>query len=113
MTPGQVWLTVDGVRVAPVELATTAGARRRGLVGRDRLDGAIWLHPANQVHGIRMRFDLDVAFVDRAGIVLRTAVLRRNRMTPLVWRSRTVIEAQAGRFSSWGLRPGVRVGHEG
>ncbi len=111
--PSSARLLVDGRDVARLELATTARTRGRGLLGRDGLDGAIWLEPANQVHGMRMRFDIDVAFVDRDGVVLRTVTLRRNRMTRLVLRSRVVIEAEAGCFAAWGLVPGVRVAWQG
>lgn len=102
-------LVVDGVDVAPLELATTAAARRRGLLGRDGLDGALWLAPAKQVHSLRMRFDLDVAYVGRDGTVLHVQALPRNRVTRVVWRARGVIEAEAGAAARWGLRPGAHV----
>ena len=53
-----------------------------------------------------MRFDLDVAFLDRSGTVLRLVRLPRNRMTRVVRRSRVVLEAEAGTFQRWGLGVG-------
>lgn len=99
-------LVVDGRDVAPLEVATTARARSRGLLGRDALDGALWLAPAKHVHSFRMRFDLDVAFVDRDGVVLSAQHLPRNRSSRVVWRARAVVEAEAGSFRSWGLDVG-------
>ena len=102
-------LLVDGRDVAPVAVATSLRERSRGLLGRDGIDGAFLLRPAKQVHAIGMRFHLDVAFVDRSGRVLRTAPLRRGRMTRVVLRSAAVLEAEAGAFARWGLRAGATV----
>lgn len=102
-------LVVDGRDVAPLEVVTTAASRSRGLLGRDGIDGAIWLAPAKQVHSMRMRFDLDIAFVTKDGTVLRVQSLPRNRMSRVVWRAHAVVEAEAGRFAAWGLRPGARI----
>ena len=102
-------LVVDGRDVAPLEPATSVRARTRGLLGRDGIDGALLLRPASSVHGIGMRFDLDVAFVDRHGVVLRVVRLRRGRATRVVLRSRAVLEAEAGAFARWGLGRGSRV----
>jgi uncharacterized membrane protein (UPF0127 family) len=81
----------------------------RGLLGRDGLEGALLLRPANSVHSIGMRFDLDVAFLDQDGVVLRTVRLRRHRATRIVPRARSVLEAEAGAFEAWGLRAGDRL----
>lgn len=102
-------LLVDGRDVAPVEVATALAERSRGLLGREGLDGAFLLRPARQVHSFRMRFDLDVAFIDRDGVVLRSTALPRGRMTRPVLRSAAVLEAAAGAFRRWGLGAGSRV----
>ncbi len=99
-------LVRDDEVLGPVEVAETFAARSRGLLGRDGLDGALWIAPASQVHTLRMRFALDVAFLDRGGTVLRTATLAPNRLSRPVWRAKAVVEAQAGAFTGWGLRPG-------
>lgn len=102
-------LVVDGRDVAPLEVATTAATRSRGLLGRDGVDGAMWLAPAKQVHSLGMRFDLDIAFVTADGTVLRSQRLARNRMTRVVWRAHAVVEAQAGAFDRWGVRAGAVI----
>ncbi|CAN5246450.1 hypothetical protein BH23ACT9_BH23ACT9_10610 [soil metagenome] len=102
-------LVVDGRDLAPLEVAVTATTRRRGLLGRDGLEGALWLAPAKQVHSMRMRFDLDVAFVAADGTVLHVQVLPRGRISRIVWRARGVLEAEHGAFGPWGLATGSRV----
>jgi hypothetical protein len=54
-----------------VELADTRRARRRGLLGRTRLDksAALVLSPCFAIHTAFMRFPIDVVFVDRYGFV--------------------------------------------
>lgn len=100
------WLLRDGEVLASLDVATTRRDRRRGLLGRDGVDGALLLRPARSVHTIGMRFPIDVAFCDRELVVLRTATLSRNRVTLPVLRADCVLEAEAGTFARWGLRPG-------
>jgi hypothetical protein len=103
------WLVRDGEVLAAVEVAETARARRRGLMHRDRLDGALVLRPCRNVHTVGMRFPIDVAFCDGDGTVLRTTTLAPWRISPVVRRSAFAIEAEAGAFDRWGLARGDRV----
>ena len=103
------WLVRDGDVLAAVEVADTAAARRRGLLGRDAFDGALVLRPCRTVHTARMRFPIDVAFCDTEGVVLRTVSLPPWRLSPYVHKAAFVIEAQAGAFDRWQLRAGDRV----
>jgi uncharacterized membrane protein (UPF0127 family) len=101
------WLLRDGEVLASVELADGLRARLRGLLGRDAVDGALLLQPAKSVHTIGMRFPIDVAFCDRDLTVLDTCTpLRPNRVCRVRWKARCVIEAEAGAFERWRLRPG-------
>ena len=103
------WLVRDGEVLAAVEVAETARARRRGLMHRDRLDGALVLRPCRNVHTVGMRFPIDVAFCDGDGTVLRTTTLAPWRISPVVRRSAFAIEAEAGAFDRWRLVRGDRV----
>ena len=96
------------MRIA-TELATTRRARRRGLLGRDGIDGALVLRPCRQVHTIGMRFAIDVAFCARDGRVLRVTSMRPGRVSRIVWRARFAVEAAAGSFEQWGVRRGSTV----
>ena len=104
-----MWLVRDGDVLASAEIADRAGARRKGLLGRDRVDGAFVLRPCRQVHTIGMRMPIDVAFCDATGLVLRTCRLPPWRVSRPVWRSAFVVEAGPGAFDRWGLRPGDRL----
>ena len=100
------WLLRDGEVLASLEIAESPRDRRRGLLGRDGIEGAILLRPARSVHTVGMRFPLDVAFCDADLRVVRVVRMPRHRVSRLVWRSRAVIEAEAGAFDRWKLRPG-------
>jgi len=104
-----VWIVRDGEVLATAEVAATRRERTRGLLGRDGFTGALIFRKCRQVHTIGMRFTIDVAFCDADGVVLRASTLRPWRLSPLVWRSRFVIEAEGGAFERWGLRVGDRV----
>jgi uncharacterized membrane protein (UPF0127 family) len=97
------WLVRDGVVLASLEVADTRATRRKGLLGRDGIDGALLIRPARSVHSVGMRFPLDVAWCDRSLRVVRTAALPRNRLTRSVLRSHSVLEAEAGAFARWNL----------
>ncbi len=100
------WLVRDGEVVAPLEVAATVAARSRGLLGRNGIDGALLLRPAMSVHTLGMRFPIDVAFCDRDLVVLATTRMPRWRLGAPRLRARAVVEAEAGAFDRWHLRPG-------
>ena len=103
--PSQGWLVHDGRVLASAEVATTRAGRRRGLLGRDGVDGVLVIR-TRSVHTFGMRFAIDVAFCGEDGTVRRTVTLRPNRVTLPVRGAVTAIEAPAGSFASWGLAPG-------
>jgi len=103
------WIVRDGDVLASADVACTARARRRGLLGRDGIDGALVLRPCRSVHTFFLRFPIDVAFCDREGTVLRTCSLRPWRLSPIVARAGFAIEAEAGAFERWRLRAGDRL----
>ncbi|WP_445516595.1 DUF192 domain-containing protein [Streptomyces sp. NEAU-174] len=93
----------------PLTIAASYRARARGLLGRDGLTGALLLTPASGVHTFRMRFAIDVAYLDRHLTVLDVHTLRPGRLGRPRLRSRHVLEAEAGALEHWGVRRGVRV----
>ena len=103
------WLLRDGEVLAALEVADTLGARSRGLLGRDGIDGAMLIKPARSVHTIGMRFPIDVAFCDRDMRVLGTVTMSRHRLGRPRFRARSVLEAEAGAFERWSLRPGDQL----
>jgi len=108
--PWLVTRDTDDPRVlASAEVADSREARRRGLLGRDTIDGAIVLRPCRWVHTLGMRFPIDVAFLDADGVVVKTMQMHRRRVGIPVWRARYVVEAEAGAFARWGLRVGDQL----
>ena len=103
------WLVRGNDVLASLEVADSFRARLVGLLGRRELDGALLLRPARAVHTLGMRFPVDVAFCDADLVVLRTVTMRRHRLGRPVLRARVVIEAPAGAFERWSLRPGDQL----
>jgi len=106
------WLVREGDVLASADVARRARERVVGLLGRrdaGEVTGALVLRPCKQVHTFGMRFPVDVAFCDRHGVVLRTGTVRPWRVTRVVWRAGFVVEAAAGSFDRWQLRPGDTV----
>jgi uncharacterized protein len=104
MTPA--WLVSDGRVLASAEVASASRDRRRGLLGRDGIDGALLLERVRWVHTIGMRFPIDVAYLDGGGQVLKTVRMGRHRVGVPVPRARSVVEAEAGAFARWDLHVG-------
>ncbi|MGR4881854.1 DUF192 domain-containing protein [Streptomyces sp. LARHCF249] len=103
---GEATLRVGAVAV-PLEVAASYRARTRGLLGRDGIDGALLLTPAAGVHTFRMRFAIDVAYLDRDLGVLDVVTMAPGRLGLPRLRSRHVLEAAAGAMAGWGLRRGI------
>ncbi|MEV6884264.1 DUF192 domain-containing protein [Streptomyces sp. NPDC051135] len=97
-----------GLRV-PLEIAASYRARSRGLLGRDSVEGAMLLTPANSVHTFRMRMPIDVAYLDRRLTVVAVRTMRPGRLGLPRLRARHVLEAEAGAMGEWGVRVGARV----
>jgi uncharacterized membrane protein (UPF0127 family) len=103
------WLVRDGDVLATAEVAASAKARRRGLLGRDDLDGALVLRPCRNVHTFGMRFPIDVAFCDSSGTVLHTCTMTPWRVSRVVPRAAFVVEARAGALDRWRLHAGDKL----
>ena len=103
------WLVRDGEVLATLEVADGHRARSKGLLGRDGIEGALLLQPAKSVHTIGMRFAIDVAHLDSDLVVLRTRTMRRWRFGRVVLKASAVLEAEAGTFAHWELKPGDQL----
>jgi hypothetical protein len=103
------WLLREGEVLAALEVAESRRDRRRGLLGRDGIEGAMLLRPARSVHTVGMRFPIDVAYCDADLCVLETVCMAKHRLGKPRWRARCVIEAESGAFARWGLRPGDQL----
>jgi uncharacterized membrane protein (UPF0127 family) len=104
------WLIREGEVLAALDVADSFGARRRGLRGRDAVEGALLLQPCRAVHTLGMRFPIDVAFCREEGhdrfVVLAVLEMRQWRVGRPRPRATCVIEAEAGAFARWRLGRG-------
>lgn len=85
-----------------IELANAAHARRVGLLKHDRLEmghgllipGRSWI-PLMAIHTIRMRFPIDLFFLDKNNRVLALCTLPPNRVTWVKGAKRALEMAEA------------------
>jgi len=108
-TSTMAWLVCDARVLASAEIASGRRDRRRGLLGRPSLDGALVIEPCRWIHTVGMKFPIDVAYLDPDGVVVKTIQMHRHRLGIPVWPARSVIEAEAGAFARWGLRVGDQI----
>lgn len=92
--------------MASLEVARGGPDRRRGLLGRDDLRGALLIERCRAVHTIGMSFDIDVAFLDTHGCVIDIVTMPPGRIGRPRLAARSVIESQAGAFERWGIAVG-------
>jgi uncharacterized membrane protein (UPF0127 family) len=101
-----------------VELAVNSAERRKGLLGRDSMAArsALVITRCNAVHTFWMRFAIDIAFVDKSGVVKKIVRnLRPWRIAGALFAS-TAVEFPAGTLTENVLQVGDRVyltGHPG
>src|SRR5579863_3616582 len=106
------WLLREGEVLAGLEVPAGLLARSRGLLGRDAIEGAMLIR-AKGVHTIGMRFAIDIAWCDKSLTVLATTTLSPYRMALPRLKARYVLEARAGAFEQWHLRPGDQLEMKG
>lgn len=86
--------------------------RMRGLLPRQGLEEgeALWIAPCTSIHTFFMRFPIDVAFLDRNGVVLALyEALPPWRHTWIHFRAAGAFEASAGSFARAGIGKGDRL----
>jgi uncharacterized membrane protein (UPF0127 family) len=103
------WLLREDEVLATLEVADGVGARLRGLLGRDGIDGVLLLKPARSVHTLGMRFPIDVAYCTSDLHVLRVVTMPKNRMGRPCLKAGCVLEAEAGAFAHWELKAGDQL----
>ncbi len=93
------------------ELAGDSASRRRGLLGRDRLDAghALAIAPCNAIHTFFMRFSIDVLFVRKDGRVVKCAHGVRPWRIALAPTAYAAIELPAGTLDATSTERGDHV----
>jgi uncharacterized membrane protein (UPF0127 family) len=83
--------------------------RLRGLLGHRPLHPGqgLWIAPCNWIHTVGMGFPIDVLYLDREGRILQAApAMHPNRIGPLVWRAKSVVELPVGAIDDSETRAG-------
>lgn len=85
-----------------VQLAGEGQSRRKGLLGRDGLDGGegLWIVPCEAVHTFWMRFPIDLIYLDRKHRVLKIRSHVRPWRLSACLRAHSVIELPSGTVAS-------------
>jgi uncharacterized membrane protein (UPF0127 family) len=100
-----------GVVCERCELATTAGTRMKGLLGRESLPvgRGLLIRPTASIHMFFMRFPIDAVFLD--GELRIVGIAESLRPWRVAWRrgARAVLELPAGEAGRRGLRPGDQL----
>lgn len=93
-------------------LCETARERTRGLLPRTSLDpDEALVIPTQSVHTFRMRFAIDVVYLDGRGRVLGVHHrVPRGRILPWRLRARAVLELAAGQAAALAIAPGQVLG---
>jgi uncharacterized membrane protein (UPF0127 family) len=95
-------ISKDGIILAEkVEWAGTSAERRHGLLGRSSLgpEEGMYIAPTQWLHTFRMKFEIDIAFMDRNGRVLSIHhALKPNRLSKISLRAEGALELSAGRL---------------
>jgi hypothetical protein len=102
-------LTSGAVLADQIEVASSFRQRLKGLIGRPCLNSgeALILLPCQSIHTCFMRFPIDVVFVDREGVVLRTLeMMKPYRFSPVIAHSHLVVELPGGRLADTGTMTG-------
>ncbi len=83
-------------------LATSLGARVKGLLGRSSLPAGegLLIRPCKGIHTFFMKFPIDAVFLDKDNrIVAITRDLSPYRLTPIYFKASAVLELPAGALS--------------
>lgn len=91
-------VTRQSILATALEIAGTAAARQKGLLGRDSLapGEGLWIVPCESVHTFFMRFPIDLVYIDRKNRV------RKVRHSVGAWRlsacltAHSILELPAG-----------------
>ena len=94
-------------RILRLFVAETWWTRARGLLGRPRIraDEGLWIAPCASVHGIGMRYAVDVLFLDAGLRILRCARLKPWGVIACR-HARITVEMEAGACARMDLQAG-------
>ncbi len=94
-----------------VRLAGSSAERRRGLLGVDRLSEGegLWISPCEGIHTFGMRFALDLVFLSRDSVAVKTVSALQPWRISFCWRAASVLELPPGTIARCCLATGDLV----
>ena len=95
-----------------LEVASGLWARTKGLLGRSHLplDQGLWILHCNSVHTFFMQFAIDLVFVNKKMIVVKTVKgVKPGRVTLPVLSANSVIEFADGFLDKYPIRIGEKL----
>jgi uncharacterized membrane protein (UPF0127 family) len=104
--------TASGKMVAEtLEFALSRSARRRGLLGRDSLAAGhgMLIAPCSSIHTWFMRFPIDVIFVRRDGLVVKTCRHVAPWRMVMGWGAYATVELPIGAIDRSAIAVGNRL----
>lgn len=107
-------VTRNAVLAVAADVADTSRKRRTGLLKRKNLPAGegLWIAPCEGIHTFRMRFAIDVLFLDRRRKVLKIRhEMGRGRIS-LCLRAHSVLELPAGTAKATGTVEGDQLEFE-
>ena len=113
--PDQAWsvrnLTSGRVLVSRLEAAFDSATRKKGLLGRDRLEpgAGLVIAPCGGIHTCFMRFPIDVVFVARDGRVVKVRADVKPWRLAIALSAFCVIELPANTAACTETRAGDRL----
>lgn len=102
----------DELILENVLLADRFFFRLKGLMGKDNLedDEGLLIRPCNSIHTFFMKFNLDVAFIDKSFEILEIyRDFAPNKLSKIYKDSKFVLEARAGSFSRINIGDRLRI----
>lgn len=104
-----------GTTVADVaSVANTSETRRTGLLKHERLlpGEGLWIVPCEGVHTFRMKFDIDVVYLNKAKKVLKIRARMPKSRVSFCLRAHSVLELPAGTAESTATEAGDQLEFE-
>lgn len=95
-------------------VANTSETRRTGLLKHERLlpGEGLWIVPCEGVHTFRMKFDIDVVYLNKAKKVLKIRARMPKSRVSFCLRAHSVLELPAGTAESTATEAGDQLEFE-
>lgn len=92
-------------------IADTYFKRLKGLLGKKFLkDESILIKPCRWIHSYGMFFEFDAVFLDKdLNVVYLISNFKKNRVSPLIWKAKNVLELPAGNIQQNNIKIGDKL----